>query len=25
LNTQQDKISYFILPLRDGLTFIQKK
>ena len=25
LNTQKDKISYFILPLRDGLTFIQKK
>ncbi len=25
LNTQQEKISYFILPLRDGLTFIQKK
>lgn len=25
LNTQKEKISYFILPLRDGLTFIQKK
>jgi predicted O-methyltransferase YrrM len=25
LNTEKERISYFILPLRDGLTFIQKK
>ncbi|MBR2491897.1 MAG: class I SAM-dependent methyltransferase [Paludibacteraceae bacterium] len=25
LNSEKERISYFILPLRDGLTFIQKK